>query len=131
MNWDECVELLKEVHQEPIAPADYAAVRARVMNELARRARPWWSHGWVWGLAAAGVALLAVATNVDWRPRVEPMPVVALAHPAAPEVRKAARRPPIARETRKAKGEALLVRMLTDDPDVVIYWIAGPKGEDE
>ena len=128
MNWEEVKDLLKEAHEEPIAAADYAAVRARVMSELARRSRPWWPLGRVWA-AAASAAVLLVAARVDWSPNVEPLPAVALAYPAAPEVRKVTPRPQRALKAPKTKGESLLVRVVTDDPDVVIYWIADAKGE--
>jgi hypothetical protein len=36
---------------------------------------------------------------------------------------------PAARETVAALTEPLMVKLLTDDPNVVIYWISGSKGE--
>ena len=52
---------MREAHQEPIAPAHYAAVRARVLAELGRERRPLWRHAWAWGLAAA----MAVVCGAD------------------------------------------------------------------
>ena len=50
----ETLETLRMAHAEPIAPAHYAAVRARVMAELHPRRR--W--GWLW--VAAGVAAVVL-----------------------------------------------------------------------
>jgi hypothetical protein len=132
MNWEDCRELLKEAHEEPVAPAHYAAVRARVMAELERRERPLWARAWVWAAAAAMAAAVIVGVQVDLRPQLEP-PVVALAYPPAPVVVRAATRPVVTRRpvtARRAKAEPLLIKMETDDPDVVIYWIAETGGED-
>jgi hypothetical protein len=60
-------------------------------------------------------------------------PAVALAHPAAPVVARAARvvraeKRPAA--VRRVKGEQLLIKLETDNPDVVIYWIAEKRGDE-
>jgi hypothetical protein len=138
-------ELLRGAHAEPVDSAHYAAVRARVMSELAGERRPWWRQAWVYGLVAAAV-LLAVSL----RPRqpqtvavMKPAPVTPVlpAPPAAHEaVRQAAapvhrrpRRKPAVKtvETVTAPAEPLVVKLITDDPDVVIYWITGSETKGE
>jgi anti-sigma factor RsiW len=123
----ESLSLVREAHVEPVDAAHFAAVRARVLAELERRPARWWRFGWVYALAAAAVVMLVAM----W-PRPEQRMVVAIPpSPAAPLV---ARVPipagPLYRETRERKGaETVMVKLETDDPDVVIYWIAETKGE--
>jgi hypothetical protein len=130
----ECLEEARAAHREEIAAVHFAAVRARVLAKL--QPAPWWRRGWLPVAAMAAVACCALwlaAVNQRIR-RPVPPPQVALAHPPAPPLvparavlRSHALRPrprrPAARE-----GE-LIVRIVTDDPDVVIYWIANPRGE--
>ena len=150
MNEEDWVELLREAHQEPIAPAHYAAVRARVLAELRRERRPVWRWGWVWGLAAVVVAVAVmvfprpvpvggtgVPTDVAGPSAFLEFPVYG---PAAPVVEE--NRPVPVRRTHRvvvqakqeAKQEAnqegrpggpphVVIKLLTDDPNVVIYWI--------
>jgi len=129
------LELLRQAHQAPIAEAQLAAVRARVMAEVTRPPR--WRWVWLGGLAAAAVtAMLLVALRPA---RVVELPHVAVCVPPAPA-------PPVLRPlprgggsvaarfpSRDRKGavlasasepEPLVVKMITTDPDVVIYWIA-------
>jgi anti-sigma factor RsiW len=158
--------LLREAHGEPLEPAHYAAVRARVLSELARGRRPWWAYA----LAAAAAMLLLVAvwprlrTVVVNPPPPQPVPVAQALMPAAnaaggadPQVpaQRAPRRPrPAAsgvtragrQEGRLARrapswtsappipepeppAQPLVVKLITDDPNVVIYWITEGKGE--
>jgi len=134
-NW---VELLREAHREPIAPAHYAAVRARVLAELARERTPVWRRPWVWGLAAAAAA---VAVLVMMTPRPRPVgqalrpAIVAGATapvygPAAPvPVKAVVHRRRVSIQEGRPKGlphqeqEQVVIKLLTDDPNVVIYWI--------
>lgn len=150
--------LLQEAHREPLAPAHFAAVRARVLADLERERRPFWRHGWVFGFAlvAAGLVALSVLPPVrSWllpghRPVPKP-PVVALEHPpavsagglaagvlvpagnlATPAARRVASGRPshLRRAREKAESnEPILIKMVSDNPDVVIYWIANTKGE--
>ena len=110
------LELRAAHEEEEIAPAHYAAVRARVMAELRPRRR------WVWAAAAVVIAVLGLGLRE--RMRVEELPdrpVVAVAPPAP-----AARAPK--RAARRMKREEIVVRIEMEDPDLVIYWIA--KGDD-
>ena len=129
------LEELRQAHtEEEVAPAHYAAVRARVMAELRPRRR--W--GWVW--AAAGVAAsVFVALSVESRMKVEELPrreIVAAAPPApaAPVVRQAEPETRAGRPVQRAralrKTEEVVMKIETGNPDVVIYWIAEAKGEE-
>jgi hypothetical protein len=133
------LETLREAHAEPIAEAHFAAVRARVMGELECPRRPWRRWAWVVGAAAvAAAATLAVALTTH-RPAELPARPVEIAAPvksaAAPEL--VALRQPAKRRTRRrvvrARApqpvEPLVVKLVTDDPNVVIYWITGKSGE--
>ena len=117
---------LREFHAEPPAPADYAAVRARVLAELPGPRRSW---RWVW-LAPVLAAAIAIAFFVTTPQPVEP-PHVAVARSPAPPIEIAAPPAPprrVLRAHRKPKprrpAEPLVVKLITDDPNVVIYWIA-------
>lgn len=135
------LDLLRETHGEPIPEAHFAAVRARVLAELGRERRPVWRRPWAWALAAAVAAVLVAWVAVPVR---QPTPRIATARqaasviapivseppaagtPAAKPARVArVRRSPVNRqpETRSTE-EALLVKLYTDDPNVIIYWIA-------
>jgi anti-sigma factor RsiW len=129
--------LLKEAHDELLAPAHFSAVRARVVAELEQARWPLWRRAWSFGLAAAVVALLVVLALRPGRTPERRAPVVAVNHPpviAASEPvvpprphRRVARRVvrPIVPDA--PNPEPLLVKLQTDDPNVVIYWIADRK----
>jgi anti-sigma factor RsiW len=128
----ESLSLVREAHIEGVDAAHFAAVRARVLAELERGPARRWRFGWVYALAAAAVVILVAM----W-PRPEQRMVVAMPPaPAAPAVARAVlpprhyRRPvvkPVARPEEPA--EPMVVKLLTNDPNVVIYWITGTKGE--
>ena len=123
----ESLDLLRGAHSEPLPAAAYTAVRGRVMAELAAGRWIWWR--WAAALAAAAVVML-VALAVWPERRVEPLPRVALAVPPGPELPHTAQaKPPVPPRRGHAKPSALprqplLVRLVTDDPNIVIYWIA-------
>lgn len=133
----ESLELLHGAHAEALAPGIYTAVRGRVLGdlqaELASR-KVWWRSQWVYGLAAAVVMAVGLAS---WpRPKVEipPLRVVAVIPPApAAQVLRAVQGRSLPHKRRVAAAEQignppprqpLMVRLVTDDPNVVIYWIA-------
>jgi hypothetical protein len=109
---------VRGLREEEVDDAVLAAVRRRVMAEVGRR-RPFW----LWGYAlAAGLAVVVLAIGLWPRPAVPPPPVAPVLRLPAPEVAKSPLPPPAPRPS-----EPLLVKMFTDDPDVVIYWIIDRK----
>jgi hypothetical protein len=132
----ESMAVVQDAHSIPVDGAHFAAVRARVMAEIEGRSAWRWRFAWLYAMAAAAV----VALGILW-PRPEsrmavPMPSA----PAAPVVAKV--KLPVVRHVRVAPrtvvakvqlptetAEPMVVKILTNDPDVVIYWITGTKGE--
>jgi anti-sigma factor RsiW len=120
---EECVSAIHEARDVEIAAAHFAAVRARVLSRL----RPASRHGvWRWTTAAAiALAMVAGWTLLSRRPELPP-PQVALARPPAPQLSATATAAPRkVRRTRPPRPhEPLLVKIETDNQEVVIYWIA-------
>ena len=103
--------------------------------------RPMWQWAWSLGLAAALVALLVM---LALRPGRTPVAVrsnrsLTVAALSPPAVRESVSAPPPHRRVVRRKVnreptpqlEPLIVKLQTDDPNVVIYWIADRKGEKE
>ena len=130
----ESLGLLREAHGEAVDEAHLAAVRARVLSKLQRGGRPWW----VWAMAAAAV-LVVVGVAVRPRPVVVVAPVARVETPVivprventAPAAGRSARatRARVAPAVAVERGEPLMVKLITDDPDVIIYWISDGKGD--
>jgi hypothetical protein len=150
MTPEETLELLREAHREPIGEAHYAAVRARVMEKIAAGQR---RAAWrIWGLAFAAFA--ACALSLAFWPKA-PRPAAArrsvesrtvysgaaengatpasLRAPASPRraARKGGGRPKglAPQVVGPSLSRPLVVKMVTDDPNVVIYWLAEGTGE--
>ena len=145
----ESLALLHDAHAQEPGEAAYAAVRARVLGELERRP----ARRWIFGLAVTAVA--AALIGLVWMrpakqvtvarhespapaqavaPRPAPAPMIAAQPAVVPVVRRARHRrapvsapAPVVRAAAPAKP--LVVKMVTDDPDVVIYWITDTRGE--
>jgi anti-sigma factor RsiW len=127
--------LLREAHDEPLAPAHFSAVRARVVAELEQKRRPMWGYG----LAAVAVALLVMLALRPGRTPVvtrsnRSLTVAALSPPAVrepvvppPPHRRVVRRVVRPKVPDTPDQEPLIVKLQTDDPNVVIYWIADRK----
>jgi hypothetical protein len=141
--WEKTLELLRRAHQEPLDEANYAAMRARVLERLrARPRRLWWPVWAAASLAAAGLATWLWVISVGQvgqairlpRAGQRPAPPIAEVLPI-PEISPVVSKPKAKRARRAKKAptpsaaEPLLVKLITDDPDVVIYWIADPKGD--
>jgi len=123
--------LLSELRDEPLEDMMAANVRRRVLARLPVE-QAGTAHGyWAWALAAA--VLLAAILTLPWRMEKQaPLARVENAPPkvaeAPPAVAKAQR--PVARRHHRAKpqpSEPLLVQLVTDDPNIVIYWLVDPK----
>jgi anti-sigma factor RsiW len=128
------LELLRDAHGEALDGAHFAAVRSRVVAQLARERRPLWRRAWVYGLAAVAAALLVAVAVRPSRWAAPRPPEVAMVRPPAAAVVPvaAARRLTRVRPKPRPKagpGELVLVRLVTDNPDVVIYWISERRGE--
>jgi len=142
--------LLVELSREAAPEETLEQVRIDVRRRLANR-----SQRWLWAAAAAAAAVV-VAVGVEWLNRadtVPPPPLVVRAPEApplletipAPEVSPAPEAPvmresasvrePVSPDVPVQKAvattgprEPLVVKFLTDDPDIVIYWIAEQTG---
>jgi hypothetical protein len=126
--------LLSELRDEPLEDMMAANVRRRVLARLpieeAGAARRYWR----WALAAAVV--LPLALMLPWRTEKQaPLARVKQAPPQVAEAPSATlnavnvRRPVVHRHHRAKPqpGEPLLVQLVTDDPNIVIYWLVDPK----
>jgi anti-sigma factor RsiW len=113
----------------------YASVRTKVMAGIKIPRRPGWLAAWPAFAAAlactvALVALLQPRLPVETasRPSASQAPVeVASVDSPAPSFTAASPRKPrpvVTRQKSQQSTEPLVVQMFTDDPDVVIYWIA-------
>ena len=128
--------IARAAHAEPIPPAAFTALRARILEQIAREPRPSRRLAWILPLlAAAAVAvvlllprprgagdLVAGGSHQYTTPTPAPLfePVApATAQPIAPKRQPRARRRPKPRPP----AEPLIVKLVTDDPNVVIYWI--------
>jgi hypothetical protein len=122
----ESLAVLRAAHGEVPEAAHFTAVRSRVMAELHRSERPWrWRRlAWISGVAAALAALLLLV--VLWPRRVVPQaPRLLASIPPAPEVVRHVVRPVVRQAVaRTPRRVALTIKLQTDDPNIVIYWIA-------
>jgi hypothetical protein len=126
------IELMAEL---TIDPAAFAAVRARVRGEIEAKRRMKW---WTWSAVAAAMCIAVLCASYFVRPANAPPPepvVAAIAPPAdwnrvAPAVRQTSSGPHLAKARRVQKTEPVVaVKMLTDDPNVIIIWLVDQKGD--
>ena len=124
---DDCRGLDREVRLNASA---LAAMREEVIP--VRRARRW-----PWLVAAAAVLIAGIGLSYRSAPVVAPPQVASIQLPSTapvlPEPVVIAKPVPV-RRSRPVKpaqpAEPLLVKFLTDDPDVVVYWLIDPvQGE--
>jgi hypothetical protein len=151
----EVLALLAETHQQAPGESQLAAVRERVRRRISAGRRRW-VPVWAGGLAAAIVLLALWVGQRHERPLVsvtrsepqvpsEPRPSGSgpLPKPATP-IPKRARKPPVTPPPAEPRvrseprplgsgplqtppAEPLTVKLITDDPNVVIYWIINAK----
>jgi hypothetical protein len=145
--------LFKSIRQDVPNQAMLSTVRARVLDEVAGLEQSSWFErffllGFRQKATLAAIALVFVGSGALWMveeretPALVPPPVVVHVRPVeAPEPpepvvqavpvtkpRPRVRRPkpaPIRSETR----EQVTIKLLTDDPNVIIYWIVDEKGD--
>jgi hypothetical protein len=144
---EHCREFAQELEKNSAAlreltvnPAAFDAVRRRVVGEIqAKRRRAMW---WTWSAvaAAACIAILCVSYVL---PRFErpAAPAALVAKKDAPKIewtlpRSVGRRVHhkssgrfVAQATPVRKAEPLVVKMLTNDPNVIIIWLVDQKGD--
>ncbi|HLK19896.1 MAG TPA: hypothetical protein VKT81_13120 [Bryobacteraceae bacterium] len=126
-------EAMRELN---LPPAAFTAVRARVLGEIRARQRrkTWWI---CLTAAAAACATLLFVTHLPSNPP-PPAPIVARKDPPKIEWTPAVvhrvhhtssgRYLAQARPVRKTEPLAV-VKMLTDDPNVIIIWLVDQKGD--
>jgi anti-sigma factor RsiW len=124
---------VKELVAERVDGALLAAVRAGVLQKIDNRRRVLWP--WV-AAAATALALLALFRTPSPPVAHDARPVTIATAPKASgltapviSVRRPGRRP--GPRIRAAKGHAppLVVKMLTNDPDIVIIWLVDQTGD--
>ncbi len=138
----DCAEFVRELEANAAAlrevtvpAAAYAAVRARVRAEVRRPRRRWI---WAWVCAGAAAVIAALVLLATPRRAQLPLPDVAYAatppHVIVPQTpvrvvrHRHTKRLAPRRELARAE-QPMTIKLQTDDPDVVIYWIVDGKGE--
>jgi len=147
---------LRELDSAAAADPDLGSVRAAVMAKIQSRRTPpavFVEPRLLAALAAVVVVVvlallfregrepavshIAVRENPSPAPvaAADPQPAVAFEAPQAADSRVARAEPsprePVARTSPSAPVEPMTIKILTDDPEVVIYWIVDPKGDNE
>jgi hypothetical protein len=121
-----------------IHPAAFDAVRLRVLDEIRAKKRrgAWWA--WSAVAAAACMAMLCVLVFLQgWKNPAPPKPLVAAKNPPKIEWTPAPVHPrvlhkfgPVTASAGPAHHpEPLVVKMLTNDPNVIIIWLVDQKGD--
>jgi len=140
--------LLKSLAQEPVDEGALREVRQHVLSAIATEAEPHRFPAWRFALGAALVAAVIFAATALWRSRghgvtesvggVSKQPHMAAVRPApttteSPRVRtekakhvlrqRKRSQGPLTASVKPARPEQLTVKLVTDDPNVVIYWL--------
>jgi predicted anti-sigma-YlaC factor YlaD len=140
--------VLKSLAQEAMDEAMLREVRRRVLGGIATEAAPHRFLAWRFALGAALVATVILAAITLWRPRghgvsestrevsKQPRMVAVQPAPTAPEhprvrTEKAKRvlqrrkqpQGPLAASVSPPPAGQLRIKLVTDDPNVVIYWL--------
>lgn len=140
--FEELRSQLTDLHEEEAAAPLYAAVRAGVMAEIEVRKRSGWLAAWPAFAAMIACTLILlvtlhpqarVAKPASLKTVIVPAAVTDLSEAAVPAPAEVLRHPTRKKQARAATehSEPLVVRMFTDDPEVVIYWIADARTDRE
>jgi predicted anti-sigma-YlaC factor YlaD len=133
-----CRELLEDLRSSqaalkelPVVDAAFlSAVRSGVLAKIERRRPMVWP--WVAAFAVAGALIIAVLTAPQKPTPIAKSPVSGRATPPAAVARttSVAKRRGRPRGRLRTKGSApLVVKMLTDDPNIVIIWLVDQPGD--
>jgi anti-sigma factor RsiW len=131
---------LGELRDEPLEDAMVAQVRRRVLAQVNETRRP---RPLLWKLALAAAVVLAVwlalprqarkpvpaVAGVAVPHRVEPAPPPAVRAPVVAVRHRLVRRKRRVEPPRFSRQAPLLVQLVTDDPNIVIYWVVDQKPE--
>jgi anti-sigma factor RsiW len=116
---------LKQLRAQPVDAALLAAVRSEVLAGIEDRSRARWP--WVAAAIAVAAVLIAMFRPAPPPARIVQAPVAQVrVNPTLP-----GRRPKLAkvRRRRPAPGPPLVVKMFTDDPNIVIIWLVDQTGD--
>ncbi|MDP8981321.1 MAG: hypothetical protein M3O35_12110 [Acidobacteriota bacterium] len=110
--------------------AALGVVPGRVLGQLGARRRRKVFLGW----AAAAACLAALAFGLLLRPSSPENLTIVIAAPPAPRLTLSSRTAPHPHRRRPAPTLArsagpIVIKMLTDDPDIVIIWLVDKKGD--
>src|SRR5215475_9513387 len=140
--------LFKSIRQETVSAAELADLRVRVMERVAvQRPKPFWGR-WVYALAGAAFAIVIVAgvlsreghrdeKSVKVVELVPPPPTVRAVVPPAKgethnpvkvDVKRRARKKVIQPKVSAEPPAQMMVKLQTDDPNIVIYWLFDQNG---
>jgi anti-sigma factor RsiW len=117
------LDTLRDEYRTDIDPSHFAAVRSNVIAEIERGRKTWHRLAWVSGVGIAAALILGVAL----KPAPLPAPPrVSVRIPNA-ELTRRVEKPAESRLQAKSLphgGQPVLIKLQTDDPKIVIYWIA-------
>jgi anti-sigma factor RsiW len=147
--------IFKTLRQDTAGSAALSAVRARVIDEISSSRSRWPWGRWIYAMAGAGLAVVVGVLLMLDRSRVEPVqqvwvsesqqPVAAAPRPSSPvkqSVKQDVATVPVpnahARRKRRSAvhtekrvdsppAQTLVVKLFTDDPNIVIYWLVDQK----
>ena len=142
----ECRELLEDLRESQAALKEngadlvdgalLAAVRSGVLSRIGERRRSIWPWAAAVAMAAALIsALLPAPRKVTPEPRAAPIAQAPMAPASPPKTEpvvaraRPRRHPARSRRTESRGSGPLVVKMLTDDPDVVIIWLVDQTGD--
>jgi hypothetical protein len=134
-----CRELLEDLQASQSAlkelgsvdAAFLSAVRSGALAKMERRRLPVWPLAWAFAIALLLILAIPRTPPATGRAAADPaviqapVPVPTVAH-ASPKPRKSRAR---LRTRKSAPAEPLVVKMLTDDPNIVIIWLVDRTGD--